>query len=99
MAPCKFKSSWLNEKDANGDVISSWAKECDFKHIICKVCEKKVPVAGGIYAVKQHAQGKKHQSCVKNKFGAGQLHLQVVTSEGEKEVILIIIAMFTFYKF
>lgn len=79
MAPCKFKSSWLCEKDCNDVYISSWAKEYDSKHIYCKVCEKKIPVVGGIAAIKQHSQGKKHNLCLKNKCSGGQLQLQVIT--------------------
>ena len=81
MAPCKFKSAWLDERDINGHIVKSWAKACnDPFSLYCRVCEKTVCIKRGKCGVNQHAQGLTHKEKYKIKLGDAQLHLHEVNN-------------------
>ena len=59
----------FEEKDVNGHIISTWCKRkhvgcdtnSDTRIVYCVVCEKKVNIIRGKFAINQHAQGASHK--------------------------------------
>lgn len=84
MGKCQFNSDWLQKKDSDNNIVSSWAKRFDEDNIFCCACDKKVSIVKGFQAIEQHSKGKRHKRLFSLKFKSTQLHL-VASSPLEKD--------------
>ena len=71
--PNKFKWSWLEEKDTNGDFLSSYVRKIvEPGMVYCKFCCQKVKYGGkGKSMIKRHADSTAH----KKKRGAVTMNI------------------------
>lgn len=83
---CNFNNKWLEESDASGALISSWAKKLDKSNILCCVCEKKVSLQRGKQSILQHSRGDKHKQLYKLKVQQN-LQLRVVPGNKSSDVV------------
>ena len=63
--PCVSLSSWVEDKDKNGDRIGDWAHQVTPGHFQCKLCvpSKTLSFKKGKGDLLKHAESEKHKAC------------------------------------
>lgn len=79
MGKCRFNSKWLEQRDAAGHLVSTWARKINDENILCAACDKTIQLQRGIQAIMQHSRGEKHKEQFQIKFKHRQLHLEART--------------------